>query len=132
VNSIHWFRSLSVQVFVYGTLKPGECNFDRYCADRILHGQAAIAYGRLFNLSLGYPAMTEGDCPVYGYLLTFRDVAVLDELDELEVRRAVFDRQWGSVGEAWVYLMSGERVDRLGGKLLPQGIWTAAANEGQP
>lgn len=40
-----------VKVFVYGTLKPGESNYQRYC-DRssVVESQRAIALGQLFAL----------------------------------------------------------------------------------
>ncbi|MBD3882871.1 gamma-glutamylcyclotransferase [Phormidium tenue FACHB-886] len=129
-----------IRVFVYGTLKPGECNFDLYCAGRVVQMQPAIAYGTLFDLPFGYPAMTGGDRPVYGYLLGFSDPAILIALDELEdfdpcrpadcneyvrVKQAVFDLEGRSLGEAWVYLMQPELVERAGGVLLLQGKWTA-------
>ncbi len=72
-----------VQVFVYGTLKPGERNYQRYCAGKVVEAQRAFTLGRLFALPMGYPAMTTGADIVHGYLLTFADLAILDALDEL-------------------------------------------------
>jgi gamma-glutamylcyclotransferase (GGCT)/AIG2-like uncharacterized protein YtfP len=63
-------------VFVYGTLKPGENNYQIYCAGKVLAEQRAIAFGRLFSLPAGYPAMTPGDCPVHGFLLSFANSTV--------------------------------------------------------
>jgi gamma-glutamylcyclotransferase (GGCT)/AIG2-like uncharacterized protein YtfP len=129
-----------IRVFVYGTLKPGECNFEQYCADRVVATQAAIAYGALFDLHLGYPSMTAGDRPVYGYLLSFTDAVVLDAMDQLEdfdsrrpadrneynrVETEVFDLRGRSLGSAWVYLMSPELVKQAGGTLLLNGNWTS-------
>lgn len=129
-----------IRVFVYGTLQPGECNFDLYCAGRVVQMQPAISYGTLFDLPFGYPAMTVGNRPVYGYLLWFSDPAVLVALDELEdfdpcrpadrneyvrVEQAVFDLEGRSLGDAWVYLMQPKLVERVGGIRLPQGKWTA-------
>jgi gamma-glutamylcyclotransferase (GGCT)/AIG2-like uncharacterized protein YtfP len=28
------FMDAEIQIFVYGTLKPGAANFDRYCSER--------------------------------------------------------------------------------------------------
>lgn len=74
-----------VKVFVYGTLKPGESNYQRYCSGKVVDICPAIALGELYALGvLGYPAMTTGDRPVRGFLLSFRDPGVLHDLDQLE------------------------------------------------
>ena len=57
-----------LRVFVYGTLKPGEANYQRYCAGKLVNAQRAMVLGKLFALPAGYPAMTLGDIPVQGYL----------------------------------------------------------------
>ncbi len=129
-----------IRIFVYGTLKPGESNFEQYCANRVIATQAAIAYGLLFDLHLGYPSMTEGDRPVYGYLLSFTDTTMLKAMDELEdfdpsrpadrneynrVQIEIFDLRGRSLGNAWVYLMSLDLVKQAGGTLLPNCNWTS-------
>ena len=130
-----------VKVFVYGTLKPGESNYAAYCAGQVTEVQAAFTSGELFDLPFDFPAMTVGDRPVYGYLLSFADPSILDELDELEDYRPeradcqneyirqeleIFSLEGQSLGNAWVYLMSVERAIGMGGVLLPDGKWTAA------
>ncbi len=130
-----------VKVFVYGTLKPGECNYESYCVGQVVEVQPAVAHGELFDLPFDYPAMAQGDRSVHGYLLSFADVAILSDLDELEdyspdradveneyVRQEVevFSPEGQSLGTAWVYLMSAARAIGMGGVLLPDGKWTAA------
>jgi gamma-glutamylcyclotransferase (GGCT)/AIG2-like uncharacterized protein YtfP len=130
-----------LQIFVYGTLKPGEVNYERYCQGRILHAQAAIMIGQLYALPLGYPAMTSGNAPVYGFLLAFADPALLVHLDELEdydsnrpaeqneyirVTAEAFDLNYQSLGQAWVYQMERSLVHKLGGILLAEGTWNQA------
>ncbi|NCJ07799.1 gamma-glutamylcyclotransferase [Synechococcales cyanobacterium C] len=127
-----------VRVFVYGTLKPGCCYYPHYCADRVLEEQPAQVRGQLFHLSLGYPAITEGDQWVKGYLLSFRDaseLAVLDELEDYDPQRPtaknlydrtwvdVFDRESQPLGSAWIYRMAAATVTRLGGIWIPSGEW---------
>jgi gamma-glutamylcyclotransferase (GGCT)/AIG2-like uncharacterized protein YtfP len=127
-----------LRVFVYGTLKPGQSNYIRYCGDRVLHSQAAQVKGKLFDLPFGYPAMTPGEDWVKGYLLCFQDSTILQELDELEdyscdrdpieneyERRwiEVFDLQFSSLGSAWAYFMEPEKISNFGGVGLPQGHW---------
>lgn len=130
--------SASIRLFVYGTLKPGECNYG-YCQQQVIAAEAAIAFGALYALPLGYPAMTLGSSPVQGVLLSFADAAVLEQLDQLEdycpsrppeeneYNRAMietFSPVLHPLGRAWVYLMQPDLVKRLGGVLLTSGVWT--------
>jgi len=126
-----------INVFVYGTLKPGEENFDRHC-QQALEIQEAIAHGTLYALPMGYPAMTSGDSPVYGFLLSFNDPQILVEFDDLEdycpdrpleqneyYRQKIqtFSLAHQPLSNAWVYLMESEKAKRLG-VLMPEGRWT--------
>ncbi|MGB8699665.1 MAG: gamma-glutamylcyclotransferase [Thermosynechococcaceae cyanobacterium] len=127
-----------VQVFVYGTLKPGYANYDDYCGDRIRSAQKAQVRGKLFDLPLGYPALTVGEQWIAGYLLCFADDGCLMRLDKLEdycpdrpvaeneyqrERIDVFDLQQRSLGVAWVYRMTPAKVQQLGGKWVASGEW---------
>jgi gamma-glutamylcyclotransferase (GGCT)/AIG2-like uncharacterized protein YtfP len=135
------------KVFVYGTLKPGEVNYDRYCAGKIIEATEAIAFGELFDLPLGYPAMTAGERPVRGYLLTFADPSLLASLDRLEdydskrlpedneyQRQPIdtFDLTGKPLGRAWTYLMSPQRVQHHNGVFLPSGVWRERLNRLNP
>ena len=128
---------MDTKVFVYGTLKPGELYHAQYCKGMVGSCEA-IVQGKLFDLSLGYPAMTLGNDWVYGVLLTFATSNILSRLDQLEdfdpdrpatendyqrQEVAVFDLQQRSLGSAWTYLMSWEQVQGLGGIWLPNGTW---------
>ena len=128
-----------LNVFVYGTLQPGEFYYSQYCEGKVMRVCEAIAFGQLYDLPMGYPAMTLGDRPVYGALLSFADPAILNSLDELEgydPRRSpteneyerqqieVFSLDGRSLGLAWIYLMTAVQVQLLGGVLLPEGQWT--------
>ncbi|MEH1998296.1 MAG: gamma-glutamylcyclotransferase [Nostoc sp.] len=128
-----------VGVFVYGTLKPGEANYKRYCAGKVVDVKRAFVEGKLFALPMGYPAMTLGDSQVHGYLLSFPNSRILNELDVLEDYQPnrqtaenlynrqiieVYQPQSLSLGWAWVYLMTLERVEQLGGLLQPDGWWS--------
>uniref|UniRef100_A0ACD5GUF5 Gamma-glutamylcyclotransferase family protein n=1 Tax=Desertifilum tharense IPPAS B-1220 TaxID=1781255 RepID=A0ACD5GUF5_9CYAN len=73
-----------IRVFVYGTLKPGEYNYQRYCQGKTIAEQSAIALGELFTLPVGYPALIPGEQPVRGFVLTFNDPQILADLDRLE------------------------------------------------
>jgi gamma-glutamylcyclotransferase (GGCT)/AIG2-like uncharacterized protein YtfP len=129
-----------LQVFVYGTLKPGECNYQRYCAGFVVGAQPAVARGLLFALPVGYPAMTPGEGSVHGVLLSFASPAILRHLDELEdydpdrpTSQNEYDRQQievfnpalQSLGLVWAYLMTPEKVRRIGGVPIRAGVWSA-------
>ncbi|WP_373524897.1 gamma-glutamylcyclotransferase [Nostoc sp.] len=128
-----------VRVFVYGTLKPGEVNYKKYCADKVVDVKRAFVQGRLFALPMGYPAMTLGNRQVHGYLLYFSNQKILNELDVLEDYQPtrqppenlynrqiieVYEPQSLALGWAWVYLMTLDRVEQLGGFLQPDGWWS--------
>lgn len=128
-----------LKVFVYGTLKPGESNYQRYCAGKVVQEERSIAYGELFHLpAFGYPAMTTGYTRVQGYVLSFADADVLHKLDQLEdydpqrlPEENLYDRKQietynldgRSQGIAWAYFMTSERVEGLGGIFIPSGWW---------
>ncbi|AFY76804.1 MAG: gamma-glutamylcyclotransferase [Hydrococcus sp. C42_A2020_068] len=130
---------MRLKVFVYGTLKPGECNYQSYCADKVVEAKKAYTWGELYHLPLGYPALTQGNRKAIGFLLTFADEGVLERLDELEDyhpqrspqeneyerhKLLVYDLSGEPLGEAWGYLMALEKVRQLGGVLVPSGWWT--------
>jgi gamma-glutamylcyclotransferase (GGCT)/AIG2-like uncharacterized protein YtfP len=130
----------ALKVFVYGTLKPGESNYQSYCAGKVSEVTRVYTFGQLYHLgACGYPAMTLGRSKVGGFLLTFLDLSVLEKLDELEsyqLQRApaeneyqrqkiiVYEPSGKPLGEAWGYLMSFEKVQQFGGILVPSGWWT--------
>ena len=102
--------------------------------------QKAIALGELFDLPLGYPAMTLGNFKVYGFLLSFANPEILQQLDWLEdyePQRAaieneyyrqqieVYDTFLASLGMAWTYLMVPEQVRAFNGVFLPDGLWSS-------
>jgi gamma-glutamylcyclotransferase (GGCT)/AIG2-like uncharacterized protein YtfP len=127
-----------VRVFVYGTLKPGKVNYARYCGDLVLQSIPAQVRGQLFELSLGYPGMTSGETWVRGYLLDFANESALEALDCLEdyqphrlesqneYQRSeveVFDLEGRSLGFAWTYFMTLQKVQRYNGRWLASGEW---------
>ena len=125
-------------VFVYGTLQPGQVNYQR-CAEYVVHSVAATISAKLFNLSCGYPAITHGSDKVSGWVLTFTDISALSNLDQLEGFDAsgrsgdnLYDRQVvtastksGEALQAYVYVMTPEKVESIGGQHIPAGIWTS-------
>jgi gamma-glutamylcyclotransferase (GGCT)/AIG2-like uncharacterized protein YtfP len=129
-----------LKVFVYGTLKPGECNYRRYCAGRVANAIESYTWGQLYHLAIGYPAMTPGNNKIIGFLLTFANEKILVSLDELEdyhPQRSRQDNEYQRqkipvyklsgepLGEAWGYLMAPKKVEQFGGILVPSGCWRA-------
>lgn len=135
-----------VQIFVYGTLKPGYPPFDRFCAKTVRQVQRAIVAGQLYHLPLGYPALTAGDQWVQGYLLAFADRGILTQLDDYEqhdpevvqefcgnvpiasvsyqrLAIPVFSPQNHPLGMAWAYIMTPQQVQILQGELVRSGNW---------
>ena len=128
-----------IQVFVYGTLKPGEVNYQFYCDEYVVQFFPAVAKGLLYKLPVGYPAMTKGNSNVYGFVLSFQSPKVLSKLDKLEdycqerapeeneYQRQIIDT-FSSDGKylarVWSYLMSPEKEELLNAQILPGGFWT--------
>lgn len=138
-----------IQVFVYGTVKPGEVNY-RVCAGEVVAIRPAIASGLLYALPLGYPAMTSGKGTVKGSILSFANPGILSLLDEFEQHDPqefsnllpdlcwhqhqyqrqqidVFDPKQKCLTPAWAYLMTAQQVTQLGGVLIGNGDWNLEA-----
>ena len=128
-----------LKVFVYGTLKPGECNYQLYCTGKVVEEKSAIAQGLLFSLPFGYPAMTPGNSLVKGFVLSFSTYKILHQLDWLEdydpqrpvaqneyyrQQIKVYDTAKEPLGTSWTYLMTLEQVKAYQGVLLPNGWWS--------
>lgn len=134
-----------LRVFVYGTLKPGEAYYECYCSNKVLDAKKAYVLGELYTLPQGYPAMTQGNNLVYGYLLSFAANEVLDSLDELEdyhphrpivenlynrKQVEIFNLENNSLGLAWVYLMSFDQICQLKGTPQTDGLWSGKGVNG--
>jgi len=130
--------SNQIDVFVYGTLKPGECNYQRYCQGQVIAERRALALGKLYALSLGYPGMVAGDGIVQGVILSFADPNIFLDLDQLEDYQphrpaeeneyqrqqiSVFDLNRQPLGLVWAYLMDIKTVEFYSGVLIPDGCW---------
>ena len=129
-----------LQVFVYGTLKPGEAYYEYYCGNKVVDAKKAWVRGELYALPQGYPAITQGNNLVYGYLLSFATNEVLSRLDQLEdyhpekhvsenfynrKQVEIFNLENNSLGFAWVYFMSLDKIHQLKGTPQTDGWWSA-------
>ena len=128
-----------LRVFVYGTLKPGEANYEYYCNNKVLDLKKAYVRGELYALPQGYPAAIQGNNFVYGYLVSFSTSEVLSHLDRLEdyhpqrpisenlynrKQVEIYDLNNNSLGLAWVYFMSLAMVHTLKGTPQTDGWWS--------
>ncbi len=129
----------TIHLFVYGTLKPGAANFDRYCGNQVVSSHRAYIDGNLYHLpGLGYPGASCGTGEIHGFVLAFNDPSILHDLDELEdydPRRQTDANEYyrelvlaypldrSPQISAWVYLMTPDRIRALGGILIPNGWW---------
>ncbi len=130
-----------IRVFVYGTLKPGGHYWDRFCEGKVVASEPAKAKGRLYHLPLGYPGMVIDESSwAMGYILTLKDEIALVGFDYLEgydeerppeendydrPMIEVFSPEGDSLGMAWTYTMTPERITEHRGKLVESGDWVA-------
>ena len=127
-----------IRVFVYGTLKPGKFNYLAYCQGKTIAEIPAYTKGQLYHLLPGYPAMTRGNNRVEGYLLSFSDGSILQSLDNLEdycetraselndyyrQQLPIYSLSDQSLGMAWCYLMTPEKIGEFQGQLLKNYSW---------
>ena len=131
-------------VFVYGTLKPGEANYSSYCKAKVVAQIPSYTLGNLYTLPMGYPAMTVGQNRVYGVLLRFDDSQILASLDLLEDYQEdrtpdlneyyrsltpIYSLDDRLIGRAWAYLMTRDRVMQYGGVKIASGCWSEKLSE---
>ena len=124
-------------LFVYGTLKPGQWAFDQFCQGQVITMIPALTQGRLYHLSLGYPALSLEAGWVQGVLLILASqehLAAIDSFEEYDPQcpdQSPYQRRWQPVyrldrsplSQAWVYTMASGRIQRFNGEWLPAGIW---------
>ncbi|MFE1958089.1 gamma-glutamylcyclotransferase family protein [Streptomyces sp. NPDC059479] len=127
--------------FVYGTLRPGEPNYDLCLRGRTAHEEPARLEGALLYDGPGYPYVIEDRGTVVGDLITAKPgqygelLAVLDELEEYfapgdpanvyeRVARDVLSAG-GTTVSAWVYFAAPRVAHELRarGRLIAGGDW---------
>ncbi|MFI8516891.1 gamma-glutamylcyclotransferase family protein [Streptomyces sp. NPDC085481] len=122
--------SEELSFFVYGTLRPGAYNHDRFLLGRTAAEEDAVLPGALLHDGPGYPFVVPGDGRVTGTLLTAAPGAygeLLGVLDRLELpadyertAREVLRVRDGAAVRAWVYLAApGAPL----GPPIPGGDW---------
>lgn len=116
------------KVFVYGTLMKDMHNH-HLIEPFIKHLENAKAFGQLYDLPFGYPAMITGNEEIWGEIIELKDVEVaLNVLDRLEgysgeeSLRNLYNRTVqkvhtlsGKAEQAYVYLWANpDTLDQLG------------------
>ena len=132
-----------LKIFVYGTLKPKELNFQRLCQPYVSDCYPATTQGQLYALPEGYPAMVlptleTPTSSVKGYVLLFEQAGILQALDELEgydpcgegclneydrCQVRVVDATTQRSDSAWAYVMTLRKIQQRGGLLVSDGCW---------
>ncbi|MBD2576750.1 gamma-glutamylcyclotransferase family protein [Oscillatoria sp. FACHB-1406] len=114
-------ESETIDIFVYGTLLPGECNHF-YLARSSLIADDAIDNAELFNCG-AYPMLRPGSGKVYGkcYRVPLTDLGAIDELEE---HPNFYYRQWvqlASGRETWTYFGPEKEAQQY--PKIPSGSW---------
>lgn len=107
-------RSRQLNVFVYGTLKRGQRNHERFCGGFVAAGEASVR-GLLYELPFGFPALVVPETDVHA-------VGTTDYLPDtetqhrLEVEPQVTSPGWDAVhGELFTFDDPEERLPALDG-----------------
>ncbi|WP_282699536.1 gamma-glutamylcyclotransferase family protein [Streptomyces sp. CC219B] len=144
---------MTLPFFVYGTLRPGEPNYDLFLRGHTLREEPARLPRALLYDGPGYPYLVEEgeqEAAVHGDLVTARPeayaqlLAVLDRLEEYtpgdprnlyeRVAREVTRGADGTAVRAWVYVAAPPVAARLRvrGRIIRGGDWTARRQESPP
>ncbi|MEU4007816.1 gamma-glutamylcyclotransferase family protein [Streptomyces pseudogriseolus] len=137
---------MTLPFFVYGTLRPGEVNHDRFLRGRTAHEEPGLLRGAVLYEGPGYPYAVEApEGEVRGELVTARTesyeelLALLDRLEEYvpgdprnlydRVERTVVREADGTAVRAWVYVAAPAVAARLRarGTRVEGGEWRGAA-----
>ncbi len=137
-NGLGWFEDL--RVFVYGTLKPGGFYWGQFCEGRVESWWRARVRGKLFHLSVGYPAAVfDEEGWVQGVVLELRDPESLAGLDALEgfdpahrgtgrneydrLRVEAYRENSDRADLVWAYGMDLRGIERWDGSWIESGDW---------
>lgn len=127
-------------VFVYGTLMPGERYYRAICAGKTTAEVPAKIRAKLYHLPepRNYPAITQGNDWVQGWILGFTDPALIQALDDLEDYKPnrpahaneytkqtiqAYTREGQPLTQAQAYFMTQERVANYQGKPITGKPW---------
>ena len=85
------------KIFVYGSLRTGFFNYNKYLLGKVSEAQVGKVKGKLYHMPhKGYPALLEGDDVVIGEVMTLNDFEnVMIPMDKME-------NYYGEIGRAHV------------------------------
>lgn len=73
------------RIFVYGSLREGMYNYDKYLKGHVVSNTQAYVKGTLHQLhDVTYPALIEGTSFILGEIIEIDHDGIEDDLDELE------------------------------------------------
>jgi len=110
-------------------------NHDRIFGGFDIKVTPAWTYGELYDLGY-FPALTEGTNKVYGELIEFDNLEILQRIDSLEGYRGensnfnFYDRKEIQVFTddneftAWAYFLNKSKIIDSGGELITSGVWS--------
>lgn len=74
-----------MQVFVYGTLRTGMYNYEKYFQGHVVHRQKGYVKGELYSIiDKVYPALIPGERMILGELMDMDDTFSVEIVDEME------------------------------------------------
>lgn len=130
---------IHLEVFVYGTLKPGGHYWPQFCEGKVARHRPAKIHGELYDLHVGYPGLRlRGQNWVHGYLLELKEPVHLDGLDYLEgyapvrpeseneykrVRVPCYDESGQPLGEVWAYEITSTAFAKHRPTRIEDGNW---------
>ena len=74
------------KIFVYGSLREGFFNYDKYLLDKVITCTQGIVKGKLYHLcNKGYPALIDGDDNIVGEIMEMKNFHLdMTSLDTME------------------------------------------------
>ena len=74
------------KIFVYGSLRTGFFNYNKYIMGKVNDSKVGKVNGQLYHMPhKGYPALIEGNDEVFGEVMTLKDFeAVMIPMDKME------------------------------------------------
>lgn len=83
------------KIFVYGSLRTGFFNYNKYLSGKVSNAQVGKVRGKLYHMPhKGYPALIEGEDVVTGEIMTLNDFEdVMIPMDKMENYYGVNDKR---------------------------------------
>lgn len=128
------------KIFVYGSLRTGFFNYNKYLLGKVSNAQVGKVKGKLYHMpQKGYPALLEGNDDIWGEVMTlnnFESVMIpMDKMenyygindDKNEYNRIVMDVELldGSKESCYVYyyVMNDEKSFKENSVYISNGDW---------